>query len=57
MTVELSHDKSPQKYGTGPVLNSQPLDLQSDMLPTALQGPVWTSLLLDFLTIYLFIYI
>ena len=39
------HDQSPQKYGTGPGSNMQPLDLQSDTflqsdrLPTALRGP------------------
>ena len=46
MTVELFHDQSPRKYGTGPGSNSRPLDLQSDThlspdtLPTALCGPV-----------------
>ena len=45
MTVELFHDQSPLKYGTGPGSNSRPLDLQSeshllpDTLPTALRGP------------------
>ena len=46
MTVELFHDLSPRKYGTGPGSNSPTLDLQSDShllpdrLPTALCGPV-----------------
>ena len=43
-------DQSPRKYGTGPISNSRPLDLQSDshLLPdtlqTGLRGPVqlWT---------------
>ena len=26
MTVDLFHDQSPRKYGTGPGSNSQPLD-------------------------------
>ena len=49
MTVELFHDQSPRKYGTRHWSNSQPLDLQSDshllsdMLPTALRGPVFAS--------------
>ena len=30
------HDQSPRKHGTGPGLNSQPLDLQSDVLQTML---------------------
>ena len=30
MTVELFHDQSPRKYGTGLGSNSRPLDLQSD---------------------------
>ena len=34
------HYQSPGKYWTGPGSNSQPLDLQSDTLPTVLQGPV-----------------
>ena len=35
--------QSPQKYGTGPGSNSRPVDMQSDMLPTALRGPVGLS--------------
>ena len=35
------YDQSLQKYGTPPGLNSQPLDLQSDSLPTALGGTVF----------------
>ena len=47
MTVELFHDPSPRKYGTGPESNSGHLDLQSDShllpdtLPTVLRGPVF----------------
>ena len=50
MTVEIFHDHSPRKYGTGSGLNSGPLDLQSDShllpdtLPTALRGPNWDGL-------------
>ena len=36
--MELFHDLSPRKYGTGPGSNSRPLDLYS--LPIALRGPV-----------------
>ena len=35
MAVEIFHDQSKGKYGTGLGLNSRPLDLQSDMLLTA----------------------
>ena len=40
MTVELFHDQSPRKYGTGPGSNSRPLDhfwninnVESDRMP------------------------
>ena len=45
MTLEIIHDQTQLKYGTGPGSNSRPLDLQSDtnlqpdMLPTALRCP------------------
>ena len=32
MTVEIIHDQSPRKYGTGPGSNSRPLDLRSDWI-------------------------
>ena len=40
MTIEIIHDQSPQKYGIRQGSNSWPLDLQSDLLPTVLRGPV-----------------
>ena len=40
MAEKLFHDQSPQKYGTGPESHSRTLDLQSDMLLTALRGPI-----------------
>ena len=37
---KLFYDQASRKYGTGPGSNSVPLALQSDSLPTALQGSV-----------------
>ena len=46
--IEIILDQAPQKYGTGPETNSQPLDLQSGAsvvrhVTTALRGPVKTA--------------
>ena len=38
---KLLHDKSPQKYGTRQGSNSGPLNLQLDVLPTALRSLVY----------------
>ena len=40
MAVEFFHDQSPRKYGIRQGLNLQPLDLLSNLLPTALPGPL-----------------
>ena len=40
MRIEIFHDRSPRKYGTGPGSNSRSLDLLSDSLMTALCGSV-----------------
>ena len=56
------HDQSQRKYGTGPGLNSRPLDLQADALPTVLTDPVfgikiWQICLILCLKLWLFSYL
>ena len=41
MTVEIIHDQSAQEYGKGTGSNSGPLELQLDMLLTALRSQVY----------------
>ena len=44
ITLETFHDQSPLKYVVGMGSNSRPLDQQSYLLPTALQGPALIAL-------------
>ena len=43
MTIEIFHDQSVRKYGNKLGSNSRPLDLQPDLLPTALRCPVYMT--------------
>ena len=44
-----NHDHSTGKYETGLETNSQSLDLQSDLLPAALQSPVYKNVITSML--------